>query len=253
MRLALISDIHGNLVSLEAVLRVLDREELDGIVCLGDVAATGPQPRQVIELMKARRIPVVLGNADAWLINPNPSTEGEDENARKIVELDLWCRNQLAPNQLEYLSSLPATHEVSLGPGLKMLCCHGSPHSATDRLLATTEISDLQRMLSGVTAEVVACGHTHMQMLRRYMNQVILNPGSVGMPYDVIPGTPGVNPADARIRNPPWAEYAIIHSTNRVLSIDIRRTPVDCEAVIQAAFQSTMPDPDWWTRDWIIA
>jgi len=251
MRIAVISDIHGNLVSLETVLHVLDSEEIDDIVCLGDIAATGPQPRQVVERLRSRKIPVIMGNADAWLINPSNEAEG-DENARRIVELNLWCRKQLTPPELEYISSLPPTQEAALG-NLKMLCCHGSPQSNMDRILATTEIPNLQSMLSGVTAEIVACGHTHIQMFRRYMNQVIINPGSVGMPYDVIPGLPGVNPEDARMRNPPWAEYAIVTSTNQGLEINIRRTPINREAVIQAAFDSAMPNPDWWTRDWRLA
>ena len=252
MRIAVISDIHGNLVSLDTVLRVLDSEEIDSIVCLGDIAATGPQPRQAVERFRSRKIPVVMGNADAWLINPSPVTEG-DANARQIVELNLWCRKQLTPTELEYISSFPPTREVTLGYDEKVFCCHGSPQSNMDRILATTEIPDLQRMLSGVTAEIVACGHTHIQMLRRYLNQVIINPGSVGMPYDVIPGLPGVNPEDARMRNPPWAEYAIVSSANQALEINVRRTPINREAVIQAAFDSAMPNPDWWTRDWRLA
>ena len=249
MRIAVISDVHGNLVSLETVLRVLDSEEIDTIVCLGDIAATGPQPREAVERFRSRKIPVVMGNADAWLINPSLESEG-DENAQRIIELNLWCRKQLTSTELEYISSFPPALEVSLGYDVKMLCCHGSPQSNMDRILATTEIPNLQTMLSGVTAEIVACGHTHIQMLRRYLNQVIINPGSVGMPYDVIRGLPGVNPEDARMRNPPWVEYAIVSSVNQGLEFNLRRTPVNREAVIQAAFESTMPDPDWWTRDW---
>jgi putative phosphoesterase len=252
MRIAVISDIHGNLVSLEAVLRVLDGEGVDDVVCLGDVAATGPQPREVVERLRSRGIPVIMGNADEWLINPSV-VAGGDEDARRIVELNLWCRRQLTPTELEYIGGFPATREVVLGYGLKMLCCHGSPQSNMDRILSTTGISDLQRMLSGVEAEIVACGHTHIQMFRRYMNRVIVNPGSVGMPYDVTPGLPGLNPAGARMRNPPWAEYAIVSSAGQGLEINIRRTPINREAVIQAAFDSAMPNPDWWTRDWRLA
>jgi putative phosphoesterase len=251
MRVAVISDIHGNLVSLEAVLRVLDSERIDSIVCLGDVAATGPQPHQVIERLRSMRCPVVMGNADAWLLNPSPdSLAEEDENAKHIVELNLWCSKQLAPTDLDYIRSFPSTHDIALDYNLEMLCCHGSPQSNTDRILATIEIPVLQAMLSNVTAEIVACGHTHIQMLRRYMNQILINPGSVGLPYDVIPNLPGMNAEDAQVRNPPWAEYAIISSTNHGLEVDFRRTPIDLDALIHAAVTSGMPDPQWWTKDW---
>lgn len=248
MRVGVISDIHGNLVALDAVLRALDREQISEIVCLGDVAASGPQPREVIERLQARRIPIISGNADAWLVKPKPEPE-VDENAQRIVELDLWCRNQLTPGDLEYLTSFPATKEIFL-ENLKMFCCHGSPRSNIERILATTEISSLQSMLSGVTADIVACGHTHIQMVRRYMNQVIINPGSVGLPYDVIANVNGEKLEGARMRNPPWAEFATIGASNGELEVSLRRTPINREAVIHAAFNSTMPDPEWWTRDW---
>lgn len=71
MRIAVIADLHGNLVALEAVLAALADERTDGIVCLGDVAATGPQPRETVERLRAVGCPVVMGNADAWLLDPS--------------------------------------------------------------------------------------------------------------------------------------------------------------------------------------
>src|SRR5258708_31692588 len=93
MRVALISDIHGNCVALEAVLADIERAGVDQVVCLGDVAATGPQPHAVIERLRATGCPVVMGNADVWLLNPQLS-ETEDEATRQIEEIDLWCAAQ---------------------------------------------------------------------------------------------------------------------------------------------------------------
>lgn len=70
MRIALISDIHGNLISLEAVLADIDREEADQIICLGDVATIGPQPREVVAKLKASGLTGITGNHESYLLNP---------------------------------------------------------------------------------------------------------------------------------------------------------------------------------------
>ncbi|NIW96181.1 MAG: hypothetical protein GWN20_25895, partial [Phycisphaerae bacterium] len=82
MRLAIISDIHGNLIALEAVLAVLAQEEIDQMVCLGDVAATGPQPHETIARLRELNCPVVMGNTDDWLLNPHPHPV-RDENSHR--------------------------------------------------------------------------------------------------------------------------------------------------------------------------
>jgi putative phosphoesterase len=249
MRVAVISDIHGNLVSLERVLEVIESEGIDHMVCLGDIAATGPQPHQVIQRLRSTKCPVIMGNADAWLLNPTPPGE-EDEDGKRIIELNSWCSRQLTQTDRDYLLSFPATYEMDLDHDLKMLCCHGSPQSNMDRILATTQIEDLHTMLGDVTGDIMACGHTHLQLLRRHMSQLIFNPGSVGMPYDVTRNSHALNSADARVRNPPWAEYGIVDSTKKGFEISFRRTPVDLKAVVHAALGSGMPNPEWWIRGW---
>jgi predicted phosphodiesterase len=87
MRMALISDIHGNLVALEAVMNDLERQGAERMVCLGDVAASGPQPRGVLQRLQALDCPVVMGNADAWLLEPQ-EYHGDDPFYRKINDLD---------------------------------------------------------------------------------------------------------------------------------------------------------------------
>ena len=84
MRIGLISDIHGNLIALESVLSELKREQVDSMICLGDVAALGPQPHEVIERLRKLNCPVVMGNTDDWYLQPLP--EGDDE----LRELAGW-------------------------------------------------------------------------------------------------------------------------------------------------------------------
>lgn len=96
MRIALLSDIHGNLIALDTVLHELAQESIDQIICLGDVGALGPQPRQVIDRLRQLRCPVVMGNTDAWLLRPPVATQTASENQRIMYAITTWCAEQLS-------------------------------------------------------------------------------------------------------------------------------------------------------------
>src|SRR3954453_814417 len=95
MTIALIADIHGNLAALEAVLDALRAEPADEIVCLGDVAATGPHPHEVLRRLQGLGCPMVMGNADAELRDGPPPAAETDEDARRITDISRWCAAQL--------------------------------------------------------------------------------------------------------------------------------------------------------------
>jgi putative phosphoesterase len=229
MRIAIIADIHANRIALDAVLADIEALRPDQIVCLGDVAATGPQPRQVVERLRSLGCLVVMGNADAWLLDPQPG-EASDEDTRRVEAIDSWCAAQLAPADLAYLRTFQPTIELRLAGDAVLLCYHGSPRSNTEIIQTTTPDAELAPMLGGRRAALLAGGHTHIQMLRRYRDMILLNPGSVG--------------------NPPWAEYALVGWADGALNIELRRVPVDIDAIVQAARASTMPHAEWWAQDW---
>jgi predicted phosphodiesterase len=232
VRTALIADIHGNFVSLQAVLADAGRRGADRIVCLGDVAATGPQPVEAIEAIAALGCDVVQGNTDEWLVEPSDEAV-EDDDTRRILEIDLWVREQLRPQHLEILRGFAPV--VQLGD---LVGYHGSPRANDDVILPTTSDLELARMLDGYTAPVLAGGHTHLAMLRRHGQSLVVNPGSVGMPFEHVP--------NAGFRNPPWAEYAIVGEGD----VEFHRVPVDVGAVTEAALASGMPNGGWWVKDW---
>lgn len=237
MRVALIADIHGNLVSLEAVLSDIERECVEHAICLGDVAATGPQPRETVERMMELGFPTVMGNADEDLLRPvSAAKAGED--ARRVSDIDRWCAARLSEKHIEYIRAFRKTVEMPFEGGRSLLCFHGSPKSNTDIIVPDTPEKELDEMLSGHSADVMAGGHTHAPMLRRHGNIMLINPGSVGLPVD--------GEGDGA-HNPPWAEYAVLDG---VSSVDMRRVPVDVEAVRGAALGSGMPHAEWWASDW---
>jgi putative phosphoesterase len=242
VRVAILSDIHGNLVALEAVLTDLALEPPDQMICLGDVAATGPEPQATIDRLEHTGCRVVMGNTDAWLLDPQPEA-GNDEDARRIEAIDFWCAAQLSRANREYLATFQPTVEVELGDDTTLLCFHGSPTSNTDVLLATPPEEELDRLFAGRRAAVMAGGHTHQPMIRRHRGMLIVNPGSVGLPFER-------GPAAGQVRNPPWAEYALIRWNSGQLGVELRRVPIDSEAVIERALASGMPHAEWWAEGW---
>ncbi len=232
MRIALISDIHGYLLPLQAVLADISRKQIDQIICLGDVCVLGPQPQQVLRLVKSLNCSCIMGNHDFDLLYRDLA----DDSFPWIEHATQWCANQLSQADFEFLRSFQPSLNISLDAEVSLLCFHGSPKSNTDLILATTPDAELDEILVGDSATILAGGHTHVPMIRRYKRTIIMNPGSIGMPFEQTPfiGEPSILP---------WAEYAIIDSANGVLSIELRRIPIDRKAMVQTMLASGMPRP----------
>ncbi|HEY2774501.1 MAG TPA: metallophosphoesterase family protein [Candidatus Binatia bacterium] len=218
MRVALISDLHGNQVSLSAVLEDIDRRGVDEVVCLGDVATLGARPNDVLETLAARGIRCILGNHDAFMI--------DEELIRTYTEVPIvveavdWCRDQLSQDEVSYLAKFQASLRIDLGPNTSALLFHGSPRSHMEDLLATTDASDLDEALGDASATVMAGGHTHLQLLRQHRGNLLVNPGSVGMPFREFPN--GCTPKIL-----PFAEYAVIEANGDAVEVHLRRVGVD--------------------------
>ena len=247
-KIAIIADIHGNLPALEAVLAEIAAEGIERVVCLGDVATLGPQPREVIARLRALGCPVVMGNTDAILLAPqlqrDESAVGAIGGDWRNEDFDQWCAAQLTADDLAYLRTFQPTISLSLGDGSGMLLCyHGSPRSYDERITAETTDDALHAMLAETPAQLYAGGHTHQQLLRRYRDALVLNPGTVGFAKDAIP------PA-APIYNPSWAEYAVIASDGGRLDVSLRRVPFDLDALFAALDASGIPRAQWRKGDW---
>ncbi|GCE07467.1 metallophosphoesterase family protein [Dictyobacter aurantiacus] len=239
MRIALIADIHGNLVALETVLRELARESIHHIICLGDVAALGPQPHEVIVRLRQLGCPVVLGNTDAWLMGDSAS------DTKTLRAITRWCIEQLTHEDRDYLRSFVPWLALPLDEGRTLLCYHGSPRSFDDVIAAVTPEATVEKMLAGHSAAVMVGGHTHIQMMRRYRDAHLVNVGSIGLP-GVNAGSPEL-PDNQHVR---WAEYGVLIVEQGRLSIDLRRIPLDLPAILAACQNSTMPHQDWWLQKW---
>ncbi|MBI1730501.1 metallophosphoesterase family protein [Candidatus Acetothermia bacterium] len=241
MKIALIADIHGNAVALDAVLSDISKERVDQIICLGDIV-NGPQPLKVLKRVRELRCPIVMGNADGWLLGQfTPEPEGEI--GKRILDMGNWCRDQLSATDLDFLKSFEPTIRAQLNDETELLCFHGSPRSYDEIIRATTPDEELEPIFVGLDAQIYAGGHTHTPMLRRYKSSFLINPGSVGLPYfiDAKSGSP---------RNLAEGEYALLRADGRDLSVDFRRVPFDAEEFARAVLQTGMPHAEWFAAEW---
>lgn len=239
-RIGLISDPHGNLFALDAVLAELAEEEVDALICLGDVSA-GTQAAETVARIRDLDCPVVQGNWDEWFCQGFPPAV--DETGRKLFEIGAWWRAQLSVEDLELMECFVPTVDLDLGDGDTAFCFHGSPTSNMEGIYAVKpDDQQLARMLGEAHSRVILCGHTHVQMLRRHDHSLIVNPGSVGLPFlDWSPQT---------VRVAPWAEYGILSSEHGRLRVDLRRTSYDVDAFLELSLASGMPHARWWVDSW---
>lgn len=182
MRIAALYDIHGNLPALEAVLAEVDAAGVDLIVIGGDVVA-GPLPRETLERLLGLRQPVVWirGNADREVVS---ALDAQPQGIRLAPpELVRWVARQLDSRQLETLASWPPRYSVEVDGIGAALFCHASPRNDTDIFTRVTPDETIMPLLDGVAESTIVVGHTHMQFERRVGDKLLLNAGSVGMPY----------------------------------------------------------------------
>ena len=184
MRVAAISDIHGNLPALEAVLAEIESDRPDLIVCCGDVAS-GPMPAETIErLMELDRVEFVRGNADRGLVD---EFDGKPK-APMSGPFAEWCARQITGRHRDFLDSFQASVTLDDVDGVgRVLFCHATPRNDTDVISVESSTGRMRSVLRGVEADVIVCGHTHMQFDRTVDGIRVVNAGSVGMPN----GRPG--------------------------------------------------------------
>ena len=240
MRFAFISDIHGNFHSLELVLADIQRSQADQIVCLGDVASLGPQPREVITILRELQIPIIMGNHDNYLLNPDLTKN----HLPWLRAAELWCIEQLSSEDFDFLRSFKSQLSFELDTNTTLLAFHGSPRSNEEFLYPDTLPEDLEEAFSGQTAQVLVGGHTHVQMVTQFKGKTFLNPGSVGTPFEY----PISGPNRRAIRR---TEYAIVEMTDGKLSIELHRLPIDFDKLSKTAQASGLPDVEFWLSTWM--
>lgn len=229
-RVAVLSDIHGVLPALDAVLAEPDVVSADRIVLTGDLAA-GPLPAQTLERLVAlgERAVWVRGNADRELVQL--ARGGETVIPDPIAP---WAAKQLDDTRIVLLDSLPLTVTLEITGLGYVLFCHATPRDDEEIALVDSPLPRWSEVLEGVEAGTVVCGHTHMPFTRLVDRRLVVNPGSVGMPY----GTNG-------------AHWALLGGATGP-AVQLRRTRYDTEAACKSLVDtSAYPGISEWVQEFV--
>ncbi|MBL4679973.1 MAG: metallophosphoesterase family protein [Pseudomonadales bacterium] len=233
MRFALISDLHGNIVALEAVLADIALRGVDRTICLGDIIDLGPRPCEVVDRLREAGIPCVLGNHDP--LDEHPPLP-------PLKQVEEWTRTQLNSEQLNWLSALPFDRVEALEE-FKLLAVHGNPLSNQQGIEPGTTDEILEDYLSDMKEDVIVVGHTHLQLCRRMNEKLIVNVGSVGMPF--------LGP----LNGPPIIlksiDYALVTADRGVISVELVRLPLDFDLFKKSFDGTNFPDPEGWLKAWL--
>lgn len=242
--IAVISDVHGNAVALEAVIDDMRRFGVQRVFSLGDVAAMGPQPRAAVDLLRSLDPLTILGNTDDYLVRPRSLEQFPEVNdqVRFHLEIERWGAEQLGPDGLAWLRTFSPSATLEIG-GCRIVLSHGSPISYDHFVAPDTLPETLDEYFAGAEADLYLGGHIHHQFSRRYRRSTIANPGSAGLALDRVDGR-----WDGRVEQPAVAEYALLTVEGGQPNLHFRRVPYDVEALIDAVKASDMPNPDYYLR-----
>jgi putative phosphoesterase len=182
--IAVISDIHGNLYALEAVLKDIAGRGINLIYCTGDLVGYGPHPNEVIELVRRYKIHTVTGNYDDAIGNMRLACgcDYKDEKSLRLGEISVaWTKEITSEKNKQWLRELPAEIKLSAS-GIEMLFVHGSPRALNEYLYENTREDYLHELLAENNANMLVCGHTHLPYVKSIPNGYIVNAGSAGRP-----------------------------------------------------------------------
>ena len=186
MRLAVFSDIHGNLPALEAVLADIRGQQFDAVYCLGDLVGYGPFPNEVTERVRLEQIPTIMGNYDdgvGFERDDCGCAYREADEKRRGEQSLAWTKAHVTADHKAFLRTL--AHELRFeADGRRVLLVHGSPRKLNEYLFEDRPLSSFQRLAASSNAEIIVFGHTHKPYTKLVDDVLFVNVGSVGKPKD---------------------------------------------------------------------
>ncbi len=230
-RVAVLSDVHGNLVALEATLAAIRAETPDAILVAGDLVLNGPDPAGSVEALRAMQADgarIVSGNTDIAVADFDFGAafpwyqDGVPEAVRIAAE---WAHDALSDEQLDWLRGLPSERRLRIDDDALLLVVHASPGSQTRGFDQALDANVIFERAAETDARVICVGHTHVPEVRDLGWKVIVNDGSAGYVFD----------------GDPTASWALVTIEGGEVAADIRRTPFDALAVANAISARGLP------------
>ena len=186
MRIAIFSDIHGNLQALEAVLADITAQKPDAVYCLGDLVGYGANPNEVTARVRTEGVPTIMGNYDDGVGFDRDECgcayreDAERERGQRSLE---WTKAQVTADHKGHLRTLKAEIRFE-ADGRRVLLVHGSPRKMNEYLFEDRPLSSFQRLAVSSNADIIVFGHTHKPYVKDVDGVVFVNAGSVGKPKD---------------------------------------------------------------------
>ncbi|HEY8868460.1 MAG TPA: metallophosphoesterase family protein [Candidatus Limnocylindrales bacterium] len=229
-RLAVLSDVHGNVAALEAVRAAVRAAKADFVLVAGDLVMNGPEPAAAVDAVReleAEGALVVQGNTDIAVADFDYTaafpwlTDGVPDSFRIAAQ---WAHEALGPERIDWLRRLPSERRLRVDDTL-VLVTHASPGSQTAGFDPSLDASTILERLSRTDARVICCGHTHLPEVRDFGWRVIVNAGSAGYVFD----------------GDPTASWALVEIDGETVTADIRRASFDVLAVSNAITARGLP------------
>lgn len=221
-RLAIVSDIHGNMDALRAVMEHARSQGVEGFLNLGDMVGTGPYPEEVVSTIRSEHFLSVVGNFDLKVLEFARGAKRPKAGTVKRAVLAA-AATDLSEDSLNFISSLPPEIRLELR-GRRVLMVHASPESPDEHLGPETPEERLAELGRAADADVVLVGHSHRAFARKVNGTLFVNPGSVGRPVD----------------HDPRASYAVLDTAD--LSVTLHRIEYDVEAAVRALREKGLPE-----------
>ncbi|MBU8907315.1 metallophosphoesterase family protein [Desertibacillus haloalkaliphilus] len=229
MKLAFISDIHGNAIALESVLADIRRQNVDEIIVLGDLCYRGPEPKRSLQLIRSLETKVIKGNADEWVVRGVKEGEVPDKALTMMNAERDWTVSHLDQDDINYLASLPTELELPLTSNRSLHAFHATPNSLFDVVLPDTPPDQLQeKLINNSSHDLYIYAHIHLPYVRYFNGKCYANLGSVGLPFDGLP----------------QASYAIVEVVDERFKVTIERVPYDVDKVIRQYSDYNFPNAD---------
>lgn len=220
MKIAVISDIHGNIFALDEVLKDIKKQNVDCIICLGDLVGYGCNPNEVIQRIREEKILCIKGNYDASVIDKDYTFIRENEvNSFSLP----WAIKTVTEENIKFLNELPSNIILDVG-SKKIQFVHGSPRKINEYL--TEGYEKIDEVINEFNYDVLVCAHTHIPYIKEVNSKLIINDGSVGKPKN---GTPK-------------ATYLIISTTNNNITLEIISVSYDYKKIMSKMEELDFPE-----------
>ncbi|OLN23685.1 YfcE family phosphodiesterase [Domibacillus antri] len=226
MKIAFISDIHGNAVALDSVLKDIERKEVDEIYVLGDICYRGPEPKRSLQLVQGLNTNVIKGNADEWVVRGIQKGEVPDSVLEMMNNERDWIASHLEKDDIDYLHELPTELHFEAA-GLSINVFHATPDSLFEVVLPGESDEVLKtNLMSSTDSDVYVYAHIHKPYIRTINGKILINIGSVGLPFD------GMKKSS----------YAIVEIEDNRVSTSIERVEYNVERVVKQYEQLKYPN-----------